>query len=256
MLKKDNNSSGKISLTTMFVIIAIIIILIAAWTALDISLNAYKSMMKTASEKIDSEDTIGDLKQLQSAKGLDSDSKEDSEAERKKREAPEKVSYVHNTGDGENNKEEVLAGLKTAMQTIDISPEEIIINNELQASQLLEKYVAAQEIYKGYYNRYAQDASDLIIEEEGSFKIIDEELKPLNFAKKQDTAINGYYFKEKVIIKDEQESFTLIAIPAIYGKTGTQTIAVSSKHPEKILEKDLKGDFSPKSLIIDSWISE
>ena len=262
--KMSFNLYGKISFYTLISVLAIIMVLAAAWTCLDTSLNVFKSMINSTSddeaipaivassgeEEIAEGSPLAILQELQSI-GIN---KDDTEAERKKREVPEKIIYVSHDPDTKQTTETVLAGLDTSGVYEVADSEQVRLNNELQASQLLQKYVSAQKTYFGVYNKYAQDASELIIEQDGNFKIIDETLKPINFSKSSWTAIKGYYFKE--FVSSDDDKFSLFAIPAQYPNSGKFTYAVSSFYPEKILKQDLKVPPEVDLVNLDSWISE
>ena len=102
--------------------------------------------------------------------------------------------------------------------------------NEIKAAKILKKYALAQEFYKQHYEHYAKNATELIIEEDGKYTILDPELKILKRSFNKENPANGYFYIEMVKTATEglKNSFFLGAVPAEYGISGINTFCISS----------------------------
>ncbi len=212
--------SGKISLFSIFSIIAIIIMCTAAWKALDIAKDTYlktiKNNQKTAPKKQSSKVNKTAMNPFLSKLF---------------------VGFHLAKANVENNKD--IAAIKA---------------NESKAQDILKRYAAAQEKYREFYGYYAKNATELIIEENNKLTIIDPVIKVLNSAYNKENPQNGYFYIEivKTGPKARPASFFLSAIPAKYGISGFNTYCINEQG--KIRKSNTKGhpEFDIK-IINDTW---
>ena len=112
----------------------------------------------------------------------------------------------------------------------------------------MKKYAQAQQIYKDHYGYYAEEASTLIIEENGKYTIIDPKLKVLNASDNKANPTDGYFFIEivKEGLKDLPGSFFLSAIPAKYGISGINTYCINEQAQIKKMNTGGRPEFDIK----------
>lgn len=227
----NTGKRGAISYFSILSIIALMLIIAAAWNLLDLARNIYLGNIKGNSEtrtcpltgRNKFEKNIGNLP----------DEKIDSIFRKLK------IGFYLVTGRIEHTNNE----------------ENLRLNENITIS-LLKKYAKAQGIYSKHYGCYAKNAADLIIDENGKYQIIDSGLKVLNFATNEEKASNGYYFVAGAgeDNRSEKNQFGLTAVPAKYKVSGIYTFYIDSR--EIVFKKDNKGNpvFNRKD-IDDSWIA-
>jgi len=116
---------------------------------------------------------------------------------------------------------------KMRLQSEDAQSRRRMRENEKNALALLGRYVKAQHVFLRQYGKFAAGASELIIETNGKFKIIDPELSQVVMARDKDTAYKGYYYKYRTFaVRSDGDSFLICAIPAEYGTSGLYTLHV------------------------------
>jgi hypothetical protein len=218
-IEQTNRKKGKSSLFSIFSIIAIFIICAAAWQFLSVAKSIY---LKT----------------------IDSKSKQ----------MPAKKEHKPLYGQKNLMTRLIAMYYLTQINFKDTKNKASIKENELKAAQLLKKYAKAQQKYKNHYGYYANDASELIIEESGKLNIIDEHLKPLNSATNTKSPFYGYFYIEivKKGLNGHASSFFLSAIPAEYGVSATKTLCIDET--AQIRQKDTHGEpvFDIR-IINDTW---
>ena len=116
---------------------------------------------------------------------------------------------------------------KMRVQVEDAQSRRLMRENEKYAQTMLRRYVKAQNAFLRHYQKYAMGASELIIETNGRFKIIDSELVQVVRARDKDTAVQGYYYKYRTFaVRSDGDSFIICAMPAEYGISGLYTLYV------------------------------
>ena len=217
-----SNKHAKMSLFTVFSIIALILFMIAAWIMLGLSLNTYKKMAKSKSQsKYKSKSPIkmapikanNQLKQLPKPKKMTSSGHIQSETNP----IIKKLAIGYYL-------------LKAKMENA--NNQQSIAENEKIAINILIKYNKAQDVYFKHYEYYAKTPDKLIIEGENVYSIIDPDLWLLNSANTPKQAIDGYYYVQtrnpgSELGKDQR--YLLNAIPADYGNSGLNTFYIDQK---------------------------
>ena len=198
--------SGKMSLYSAFSIISVIIICAAAWNLLDLAKITYLNTLKGSGKEIPKQQVVRITQQQNPLL--------------------RKLLVAFYLAKAEYETTKVQAALK---------------ENENKAIKLLKKNAKAQEIYKNYHGYYADNASELIIEENGKFTIIDPQLKVLNTSYNKENPADGYYYVEivKKGSKGHVSSFFLSAAPARYGISGINTYCISNQ--TQVLKKNTRG---------------
>ncbi|MBU2063268.1 MAG: DUF2950 domain-containing protein [Candidatus Omnitrophica bacterium] len=117
------------------------------------------------------------------------------------------------------------------------------ITNEKKTAAILKKFAAAQKVYKSRYGTYARRATELIVKEEDILKIIDPDLKVINYSYNNTRPTCGYYFE--YLNTDENAAnapgaeFFLCAVPAEYGKLADNTLVINTRGI--VYKKDTRG---------------
>ncbi|MFH1093367.1 MAG: hypothetical protein V1739_04325 [Candidatus Omnitrophota bacterium] len=199
------------SLYSVLSIITAIMICAAAWNLLDLAKNIYRKNFKGSGKKTFQEKTVVS--------------------------EPYQQNFFLR---------KLFVGYYLAKATFENTKDQAALKeNEMKAVKLLRKYAKAQEIYKKHYGYYAGDASELIIEENGKYTIIDPHIKVLNASYTKENPANGYFYVE--LIKKGSEghasSFLLSAVPAQYGISGLNTLCVLYINNQvKLLKKNNGGN--------------
>ena len=207
--KHASNISAKMSLYSIVSIIAIIIMCTAAWKMLDLAKTTHLSSIKSSGKATSKE-------HLQP--------KENSQNPFLRKLL---IGFYQMSANLQKSKD------RTALK-----------ENEIRAARLLRKYSKAQEIYKSHYGYYAADSTELIIEVDSKYTIIDQTLKVLNSSYNKESPANGYYYIElvKSSSKADSGSFILSAVPAEHGISGLNTICIFKGNKRaKILKKNNGG---------------
>ncbi|MBU1044767.1 MAG: DUF2950 family protein [Candidatus Omnitrophica bacterium] len=208
---------GRVSLFTVFSLIALVLFMMAAWAMLDLSLNTYKKMIKT--------------KQQSNPKSIPNKYTNSASGQLAK---PQKMTVPSPIKTQTNPIAQKLAVgyylFKAKMENA--NNQQIIKENEKIAINILNKYALAQEQYYQYYGYYCDSPDNLIIEGENKYTIIDPDLGVLNSATSPKQAVNGYYYvqTENPAAKPGQaQEYRLNAIPAEYGRSGLNSFCIDQK---------------------------
>ncbi|MFH1063241.1 MAG: DUF2950 family protein [Candidatus Omnitrophota bacterium] len=216
------NKYGRMSLFSIFSIIALILICITTWKMLDLGLDTYKKMATSKHQSKYSSKTPLKAMPVKANRKLNQLPK------------PQKMSRESHIQAQTNPILQKLAVgyyiLKAKLENA--NNQQLIAQNEKIAINLLVKYVKAQEQYRQYYGYYAKSAGDLVIKDNAKYTMIDPELLVLNSANCPEQADNGYFYLQTSKAGSEPEQcdgYCLNAIPVEYGQSGLNSFCIDQK---------------------------
>lgn len=225
MARNHKNQRAYLRLSTIYTFIALLMIIFSGWYALRLVKNIYAQMLPGKSEKngivvvFNPESQNPQLKLDRSA------------------------GHIREKGFMDKVREQFYCW-QIKRETEASYEQALKIYNEKKTAAMLKKFAAAQKAYKAHYGLYARRATELIIKDGEDLKIIDPDLRAINYSYDRTRPACGYYFKyldrdDKAVANGQGVGFSLCAVPAEYGKLADNTLVIDTRGI--VYKKDTRG---------------